>query len=71
MLHSEPRGSLYAEAFTAIEADLEAFDHGQEAGHNVLGRAVIYHIAKLRVKLRKKVWHLFCYANTGVAPYSR
>ena len=44
MLHSEPRGSLYAEAFTAIEADLEAFGHGQEAGHNVHDheRAVIY-----------------------------
>ena len=41
MLHSEPRGSLYAEAFTAIEADLEAFGHGQEAGHNVHGRAVM------------------------------
>ena len=42
MLHSVPRGSLCAEAFTAIEADLEAFGQGQEAGHNVHGRAVIY-----------------------------
>ena len=35
------RGSLCAEAFTAVEADLEAFGPGQEAAHNVRGRAVI------------------------------
>ena len=31
MLHSVPRGSLCAEAFTAIEADLEAFSPGRAA----------------------------------------
>ena len=31
MLHSAPRGSLCAEAFRAIEADLEAFSPGRAA----------------------------------------
>ena len=29
VLHSKPRGSLYAETFTAIKADLEAFSPGR------------------------------------------
>ena len=33
MLHSAPRGSLCAEAFRAIEADLEAFSPGRAAAH--------------------------------------
>ena len=43
-----PAASLYAEAFTAIGADLEAFGHSQEAGHSVHGRAVIY-IVKVNI----------------------
>ena len=42
VLHSEPCGSVCAVAFTAIEADLESFGHGQEAGHSMRGRAIIY-----------------------------
>ena len=34
MLHSAPRGSLCAEAFRAIEADLEAFSPGRAAAHD-------------------------------------
>ena len=37
MLHSAPRGSLCAEAFTAIEADLEAFSPGRVAAVGVRG----------------------------------
>ena len=37
MLHSEPRGSLCAEAFTPIEADLEAFSPGRVAALGVRG----------------------------------
>ena len=32
------RGSLYAETFTAIKADLEAFSPGREAVHDGHGR---------------------------------
>ena len=37
MLHSEPRGSLCAVAFTVIEADIEAFSPGRVAAHGVRG----------------------------------
>ena len=40
MLHSKLRGSLYAETFTAIKADLEAFSPGREAAHDGHGRLV-------------------------------
>ena len=33
MLHSAPRGVLCAEAFRAIEADLEAIGPGRAAAH--------------------------------------
>ena len=33
VLHSEPCGSVCAVAFTAIEADLEAFGPGRAAAH--------------------------------------
>ena len=33
VLHSEPRGSVCAVAFTVIEADLEAFSPGHAAAH--------------------------------------
>ena len=42
ILHSAPRGSLCAEAFMAIEADLEAFSPGRAAdggGHGGLWKA--------------------------------
>ena len=35
---NQPRGSLCAEAFTAIEADLEAFSPGRAAAHDGHGR---------------------------------
>ena len=38
MLQSEPRSSLCAVAFTAIEADLEAFSPGRMAAHDGHGR---------------------------------
>ena len=38
MLHSAPRGSLCAEAFRVIEADLEAFSPGRAAAHDGHGR---------------------------------
>ena len=56
MLHSAPRGSLCAEAFTAIEsieADLEAFSPGRAAAVGVRGglaegerafKTIMYHI---------------------------
>ena len=37
MLHSESRGSVCAVAFTAIEADLEAFSPGRVAAVGVRG----------------------------------
>ena len=37
MLHSAPRGSLCAEAFRAIEADLEAFSPGRVVAVGVRG----------------------------------
>ena len=37
MLHSAPRGSLGAEAFRAIEANLEAFSPGRVAGGGCVG----------------------------------
>ena len=41
-LHTEPRGSLCAEACRAIEADLVLISPGHAAAHDVRGRAVIY-----------------------------
>ena len=38
VLHSEPCGSVCAVAFTAIEADLEAFSPGRAAVHDGHGR---------------------------------
>ena len=38
MLHSAPRGSLCTVAFTATEADLEAFSPGRAAAHDGHGR---------------------------------
>ena len=37
MLHSEPRGSLCVEAFTPIEANLEAFSPARVAALDVRG----------------------------------
>ena len=42
VLHTAPCVVLWAEAFTVIDADLEAFSPGRVAAHDVRGRAVIY-----------------------------
>ena len=42
VLHTAPCVVLWAEAFTVIEADLEAFSPGHAAAHDVREHAVIY-----------------------------
>ena len=65
MLHSAPRGSLCAEAFRVIEADLEAFSPGRAAAHDGHGRLAKANELLLNVHDHVHMTHATSLVRTG------